>query len=46
MLHGYRQVYSSHKNRRHLCTAKDVKKIFDNWNYELDRPLPKGRMKK
>ena len=27
-------------------TAKDVEKIFDNSNFEADRPLPKGKNKK
>ena len=37
---------SIHKERRHLHIAKDVETRFDNLNQELDRPLPKEKIKK
>ena len=43
MLHGYRQPYSLHKNRRHI--AKDAETRFDTSSYVLDRPLPKRKNK-
>ena len=43
MLHGYRHLYSLHKNRRYL---QDVDMRFDTLNYKLDRPLPKGKNKR
>ena len=47
MLYGYRQLYSLHKNRRHLLDiAKDVETRFRALNYEPDRPLPTGKNKK
>ena len=43
MLHGHRQLYSLHNNRRHLCRhCKDVETRFDASNYNLDGPLAKG----
>ena len=42
MLHGCRQCHSLHKNKINLIDiAKDVTS-----NYELGRPLPKGRNRK
>ena len=48
MLHGYRQLYSLYKNRRHknVNIAKDVETRFDTSNYELDIPLSKGKNEK
>ena len=48
MLHGYRQLYSLYKNRRHknVDIAKDVETRFDTSNYELDIPLSKGKNEK
>ena len=49
VLHEYRQLCSLNKNKRHFMyvdTAKDVKTRFDTSNYELGRPLPKGKNKK
>ena len=46
MLHWYRQLYSLHKNRRHLVDiAKDAETRFDNSDYELERPLLKGKIR-
>ena len=42
MLHGYRELHSIHKNRRHLSEiAKDVEARFDTLNYELRILLPR-----
>ena len=39
--------YCIHKNRWYLQDiAEDVETRFDTSNYELDRPLPKGKNKK
>ena len=47
MLHGYRQLYSIHKNRRHLRShCKNAEARFDTSNNLLDRPLPKNKNKK
>ena len=46
MLLGCRQLYSLHKNREHVDIAKYVKTRFDTSNYELERPLPNGKIKK
>ena len=48
MLHGYRQLYSLYKNRRHknVDIAKDAETRFDTSNYELDIPLSKGKNEK
>ena len=37
----YTQKHNIYKN-----IAKDVETRFDSSNYELDRPLPKGKKKK
>ena len=43
-LHGYRQLYSPHKNRRHMHRyAKDVETRFDTSSYEVDRALSEGK---
>ena len=44
MLHGYRQLYSLHKN--YVDIAKYVETRFDTSNHELKRPLAKGKNKK
>ena len=41
MLYGWRQLYSIHKNKRHLCRHS-----WRCWNYELERHPPKGKNKK
>ena len=47
ILHGYRQLYSIHKNRKHLQNiAKDVETKFDTSTYKLERPLPRRKNKK
>ena len=47
MLHGYRQLYSLHKKEGiYSGIAKDVETRFDTSNYQLDRPLRKGKNKK
>ena len=39
MLHGYRWLYS-------LCKKEEIFETrFDTSNYELERPLPKGKTK-
>ena len=44
MWHGYRQLYSLHKTVGiYIDVVKDVESRFDTSNYELDRPLPKGK---
>ena len=43
MLPGYRWLYSINKKGNvYANVTKDVDARFDTWNYELDRPLPKG----
>ena len=45
MSHGYRLLYSLHKNERHFIEiAKEVETRFDTSDYELNRPLPKRKM--
>ena len=44
MLHGYRQLYNLHRNRRHLL--RHVKTRFDTSNYTVGRLLSKGKDKK
>ena len=48
MLYEYRQLYSLHKKTEDMYSdiANDVEIRFDTSNYELDRPLPKGKYKK
>ena len=44
MLHGYRQLYSPHKNRIHLLRhCKRCWKKIDTSNDEIERPLPKAK---
>ena len=48
-LHEYRQLCGLHKNRgnfMYVDIAEDVETRFDTSNYELGRPLPKGKNKK
>ena len=47
MLHVYRQFYSRRKTED-ICAdiAKNVETTFHTLNYELDKPLPKGKNKK
>ena len=45
MLYGYRQLYSLHKNIS-PDIEKDAEVGFDTSNYQLQRPLPKGKNKK
>ena len=45
MLHGYRQFHCSCKNI-YKDIADDFKTRFDASNFEIDRPLPKGKHKK
>ena len=47
MLHVYRQFYSRRKTED-ICAdiAKNVETTFYTLNYELDKPLPKGKNKK
>ena len=44
MLHGYRQLYNLYKTED-ICVyiAKDVEIMSDTLNYELGRPLPRGK---
>ena len=44
MLHVYRQFYSRRKTED-ICAdiAKNVETTFHTLNYELDKPLPKGK---
>ena len=48
MLHGQRQLYSLHNHRRHFYSeiAKDFDTRFETSNYQLDRPLCRGKNKK
>ena len=46
LLYGYRQLHCLCKNRRYLQRYFRKETRFDNINYELDRPLPKGKNKK
>ena len=48
MLYEYRQLDSLHKKTEDMYSdiANDVEIRFDTSNYELDRPLPKGKYKK
>ena len=47
MLYGYKQLHCSCENRWYLQDiAEDVEKRFNTSNYEIDRPLPKGKNKK
>ena len=49
MLYGYRWFYCIHKNKWFLercCRTEDVENRFNTSNYELDRPLPKGKNEK
>ena len=46
-LYGYRPFHCIHKNIDiYTDIAEDVETSFDISNYELDRPLPKGKNKK
>ena len=48
MLHGYRQLHYSYTKTEDVYEdiANDVEKIFDTSNYEVNRPLPKGKNEK
>ena len=47
VLYGYRQFHCTQKKDDvYKDIAKDVETRFDTSNYELDRPLPKGKNKK
>ena len=47
MLYGPSQFYCPLKTKDiYKDISEDVKKIFDTSNYEVDRPLPKGKKKK
>ena len=47
MLHGYRQLYNLHKTEDiYVYIAKDVEIRSDTLNYELERPLPRGKNEK
>ena len=47
MLYGYRQFHCIHKtNDIYRDIGNDNETRFDALNYELDRPLPKGKNKK
>ena len=47
MLHGYRQLYYLHKTEDiYVYIAKDVEIRSDTLNYELERPLPRGKNEK
>ena len=48
MLHGYRQLHYSYTKTEDVYEdiANDAEKIFDTSNYEVNRPLPKGKNKK
>ena len=43
MLHRYRQLYKKIETEN---ISKDVERIFDTSNYELDRQLPNKKNKK
>ena len=47
MLYGYKQLQCSYKTEN-ICKdiAEDVETRFDTYNFELDRPLPKGKNRK
>ena len=47
VLYGYRQFHCIHKNRnyRKYIYTENVETRFHTSNYELDRPLPKGKNK-
>ena len=46
LLNGYRQLHCSCENRWYLQNiAEDVERRFDTSNFEVDRPLPKGKNK-
>ena len=47
MWHGYRWIYIQHKTEdSYVDIAKYVETRFDTSNYELERPLPRGKNKK
>ena len=47
MLYRYRQFHCIHKTEYiYKDIAENFETRFDNSNYELDRPLPKGKNKK
>ena len=47
MLHGYRQLYNLYKTEDiYVYIAKDVEIMSDTLNYELERPLPRGKNEK
>ena len=47
MLYGYRQFHCFIKTDDiHKEVAEDVETRFDTPNYELDRPMPKIKIKK
>ena len=47
MLYGYREFHCMHKtNDIYRDIGNDNETRFDALNYELDRPLPKGKNKK
>ena len=47
MLHGYRQLHCScETDYIYKDIAEDVETRFDTSNFEIDRPLPKGKNKK
>ena len=47
MLYGYRQFHVYIKpDDIYKDIAENIETRFDTSNYELDRPLPKGKMKK
>ena len=47
MLYEYRLFHCIHKNGWYLEEiVEDVETRFDTSNYELDRPLPKGKKEK
>ena len=44
---GSFRIYILHKNKRHLCGhCKRFPKVLYTSNYELERPLPEGNIKK
>ena len=46
MLYGYKKFHYIHKTDDiYKDIAKDIEIRFDTSNYELDRPLPKGKNK-
>ena len=46
-VYGYRQLHCSYK-KDGSCKdiAEDIETRFDTSNFEIDRPLPKGKNKK